>query len=155
MGGNDDGVISAADGVWSQLRVWQDQDVDGVVDEGEFRSLSELSSRSPGAMLLHAIPTDRRDISRRPLSRTRTPTGVMPNWRDLLLRRMAASSSPEAGDLFSSREKNVHETWSPRFPRWTQRSTVTTAPNTRRRCLMPATRPSVNCLWSKPRIDQG
>lgn len=42
MGGNNDGVISAADSVWSELRVWQDGNSNGKVDQGELRGLAAL-----------------------------------------------------------------------------------------------------------------
>jgi hypothetical protein len=41
-GGNGDGKISAADQIWSALRVWQDLSQDGITDAGELKSLSEL-----------------------------------------------------------------------------------------------------------------
>ena len=41
-GGNQDGVLSDADSVWSELRVWQDVNQNGKTDEGELRSLSDL-----------------------------------------------------------------------------------------------------------------
>ncbi len=42
MGGNDDGVLSNQDSVWSEFRVWQDANTNGVVDSGELRTLNEL-----------------------------------------------------------------------------------------------------------------
>jgi len=41
-GGNDDGVIDAGDNVWSNLRVWRDQDADGFSDAGELFTLGDL-----------------------------------------------------------------------------------------------------------------
>ena len=37
---NHDGVIDAADSVWSKLQLWQDKNQNGVVDEGELSALS-------------------------------------------------------------------------------------------------------------------
>ena len=39
---NGDGVIDAADLIYSELQVWQDFDQDGVTDDGELRSLADL-----------------------------------------------------------------------------------------------------------------
>jgi hypothetical protein len=36
---NTDGKITAADAIWSDLRVWQDKDEDGVTDAGELFTL--------------------------------------------------------------------------------------------------------------------
>lgn len=38
---NEDGVISAEDDAWQELKVWQDLDGDGSVDEGELQTLDE------------------------------------------------------------------------------------------------------------------
>ncbi|TFI58518.1 hypothetical protein E2493_09710, partial [Sphingomonas parva] len=45
---NGDGVISAADLVWSELRIWQDYDQDGLTDSGELATLEELGILSIG-----------------------------------------------------------------------------------------------------------
>lgn len=42
LGGNGDGVLSSADTVWSELRVWQDANSNGVADDGELKTLAEL-----------------------------------------------------------------------------------------------------------------
>ncbi|MEC8196635.1 MAG: hypothetical protein VX228_10015, partial [Pseudomonadota bacterium] len=42
LGGNGDGVLSAADTVWAELRVWQDANSNGIVDEGELQTLDAL-----------------------------------------------------------------------------------------------------------------
>jgi Ca2+-binding RTX toxin-like protein len=39
---NADNKITAADFVWSTLRIWRDADGDGITDSGELRTLSEL-----------------------------------------------------------------------------------------------------------------
>ena len=41
-GGNGDGKIDTADLIWSELKVWQDFDQDGISDEGELSSLEAL-----------------------------------------------------------------------------------------------------------------
>ncbi len=41
-GGNNDGVLSAKDSVWNELKVWQDLNQDGVTDDGELKTLSQL-----------------------------------------------------------------------------------------------------------------
>ncbi|GFE65556.1 calcium-binding protein [Litoreibacter roseus] len=46
MGGNNDGLLTSADSVWSELRVWQDSNSNGVSDSGELRSLNELGFES-------------------------------------------------------------------------------------------------------------
>ena len=42
MDGNADGQITAADAVWSTLKVWQDANSDGLTDAGELKTLAEL-----------------------------------------------------------------------------------------------------------------
>ncbi|MCA0858827.1 calcium-binding protein [Phaeobacter italicus] len=42
LGGNEDGVLSSADTVWSELRVWQDANSNGIADDGELRTLASL-----------------------------------------------------------------------------------------------------------------
>ncbi|WP_299554923.1 hypothetical protein [uncultured Tateyamaria sp.] len=42
LGGNNDSVLSNADAVWSELRVWQDANLNGVSDAGELKTLDEL-----------------------------------------------------------------------------------------------------------------
>ena len=39
---NGDGKITLADLLWSELKVWQDYDRDGVTDAGELKTLDEL-----------------------------------------------------------------------------------------------------------------
>jgi len=39
---NADGYISSADPVYNQLRVWQDANGNGIVDDGEAKSLSNM-----------------------------------------------------------------------------------------------------------------
>ena len=43
---NQDGVLDAQDEQWDQFAVWQDSDSDGVTDEGELVSLTELGVES-------------------------------------------------------------------------------------------------------------
>lgn len=42
LGGNGDGVLSSIDTVWSELRVWQDANSNGIADDGELRTLASL-----------------------------------------------------------------------------------------------------------------
>jgi hypothetical protein len=51
LGGNDDGLISDADAIWPQLRVWIDANADGVSTGNEMRTL-----RSVGITALETIP---------------------------------------------------------------------------------------------------
>src|SRR3954470_13842389 len=39
LGGNDDGLISNADAIWPQLRIWVDANADGVSTASEIRTL--------------------------------------------------------------------------------------------------------------------
>jgi len=55
LGGNDDGLITEADAIWPQLRVWVDLDADGVSTRGELRTL-----RSYGITALQTIPRIRK-----------------------------------------------------------------------------------------------
>ncbi len=41
-GGNNDGILDHRDSIWSELRVWQDSNSNGVTDAGELKTLSEL-----------------------------------------------------------------------------------------------------------------
>lgn len=38
---NDDGLLNDLDSVWSELRIWQDLNQDGVTDDGELRTLAQ------------------------------------------------------------------------------------------------------------------
>jgi hypothetical protein len=55
LGGNDDGLITAADAIWPQLRLWLDLNADGVANREEMRTL-----RSVGITSLDTIPRVRR-----------------------------------------------------------------------------------------------
>ncbi len=57
-GGNGDGLISAADAVFTELRLWVDANHDGVSQPGEFITLAEASIAS---IELSAQPVRRRD----------------------------------------------------------------------------------------------
>jgi hypothetical protein len=57
LGGNDDGLITAADAVWPQLRIWVDSNADGVSTPEEMRSL-----RSYGISSLETIPKIRKYV---------------------------------------------------------------------------------------------
>ena len=39
---NADGVLDASDAVWSELRIWQDSNQNGITDDGELMTLDEL-----------------------------------------------------------------------------------------------------------------
>ena len=51
LGGNDDGLITDADAIWPQLRIWVDLNADGVSTVDEMRTL-----RSYGITALETIP---------------------------------------------------------------------------------------------------
>ena len=55
LGGNDDGLITDADAIWPQLRIWIDLDADGVATYSEMRTL-----KSYGITALETIPKRRR-----------------------------------------------------------------------------------------------
>ncbi len=55
LGGNDDGLITNADAIWPQLRIWVDLDANGVATYSEMRSL-----KSVGITALETIPKYRR-----------------------------------------------------------------------------------------------
>jgi trimeric autotransporter adhesin len=55
LGGNDDGIINAADAIWPQLRIWVDANADGVSTYEEMRTL-----RSFGLTALETIPKIRK-----------------------------------------------------------------------------------------------
>ena len=57
LGGNDDGLITAADAIWPQLRIWSDVNADGVSTYDEMRTL-----RSFGITALGTIPKMRRHV---------------------------------------------------------------------------------------------
>ena len=55
---NRDGVIDAADSVWSRLQLWQDKNQNGFVDEGELLSLSNTQITAIG---LNYLKGDKKD----------------------------------------------------------------------------------------------
>ena len=57
LGGNDDGLITEADAIWPQLRIWLDVDADGVSTIDEMRTL-----RSFGITALETIPRIRKRV---------------------------------------------------------------------------------------------
>lgn len=57
LGGNDDGLISEADAIWPQLRLWLDLNADGVANREEMRTL-----RSVGIRSLDTIPRIRKYV---------------------------------------------------------------------------------------------
>lgn len=48
LGGNGDGVLSSEDTVWTELRVWQDGNSNGIVDDGELIALNDETPDSLG-----------------------------------------------------------------------------------------------------------
>jgi hypothetical protein len=67
LGGNDDGLITEADAIWPQLRIWLDLDADGVSNRAEIRTL-----RSLGITSLQTIPRIRKYVDE--------AGNVMPYW---------------------------------------------------------------------------
>jgi hypothetical protein len=57
LGGNDDGLITEADAIWPQLRVWLDANADGVSTSDEMRTL-----KSTGLTALETIPKRRKYV---------------------------------------------------------------------------------------------
>ena len=57
LGGNDDGLITEADAIWPQLRIWLDGNADGVSTIDEMRSL-----KSTGLTALETIPKRRKYV---------------------------------------------------------------------------------------------
>jgi hypothetical protein len=57
LGGNDDGLITEADAIWPQLRIWVDANADGVSTHEEMRPL-----RSHGLTALETIPKIRKYV---------------------------------------------------------------------------------------------
>ena len=55
---NRDGVIDAADSVWSRLQLWQDKNQNGLVDEGELLSLSNTQITEIGLKYLKGDKKD-------------------------------------------------------------------------------------------------
>jgi hypothetical protein len=67
LGGNDDGLITNADAIWPQLRIWSDINADGVSTYDEMRTL-----RSFGITALGTIPKMRRFVD--------AAGNLMPYW---------------------------------------------------------------------------
>jgi hypothetical protein len=57
LGGNDDGLITAADAIWPQLRIWIDSNADGVSTRDEMRT-----PQSFGITALQTIPQQKKYI---------------------------------------------------------------------------------------------
>ena len=67
LGGNDDGLITDADAIWPQLRIWSDVNADGVSTYDEMRTL-----RSFGITALGTIPKLRKHVD--------AAGNLMPYW---------------------------------------------------------------------------
>ena len=59
LGGNDDGLITEADAIWPQLRIWVDANADGVSTYSEMRTLT-----SYGITALETIPRIHKYVDR-------------------------------------------------------------------------------------------
>jgi hypothetical protein len=57
LGGDDDGLITPADAIWPQLRIWVDRNADGVSTYDEIHTL-----KSSGITALETIPKIRRYV---------------------------------------------------------------------------------------------
>jgi len=57
LGGNDDGLITAADAIWPQLRIWVDINANGISTPDEMRTL-----RNYGITALETIPKLRKHV---------------------------------------------------------------------------------------------
>jgi len=57
LGGNDDGLITGADAIWPQLRIWLDVNADGVSTSDEMRTLESV-----GLTALETIPKIRKRV---------------------------------------------------------------------------------------------
>lgn len=67
LGGNEDGLLTEADAIWPQLRIWLDLNADGVSTYNEMRTL-----RSYGITALETIPKIRKSID--------AAGNVLPYW---------------------------------------------------------------------------
>jgi hypothetical protein len=77
LGGNDDGLITDADAVWPQLRVWLDADANGISTRQEIRSL-----RLAGITSLEIIPRIRKHVD--------AAGNILPFWAWAKLRAQGA-----------------------------------------------------------------
>lgn len=59
LGGNDDGLITPADAIWPQLRIWLDVDANGISNPSEMRTLASF-----GITALETIPKHRNYVDR-------------------------------------------------------------------------------------------
>src|SRR6476660_6811401 len=57
LGGNDDGLITEADAIWPQLRIWLDVNADGISTANEMRTLQSF-----GLTALETIPKIRKHV---------------------------------------------------------------------------------------------
>ena len=57
LGGNDDGLITEADAIWPQLRIWLDANADGVSTRDEIRTM-----KGSGLTALETIPKIRKYV---------------------------------------------------------------------------------------------
>ena len=76
LGGNDDGLITEADAIWPQLRIWLDANADGVSTADEMRTL-----KSFGLTALETIPKLRKYID--------AAGNVIPYWAWAMQQRPA------------------------------------------------------------------
>ena len=59
LGGNDDGLITNADAIWNELRLWHDVNADGLATSSEMFALYETV---PRLIALETIPKTRRYV---------------------------------------------------------------------------------------------
>jgi hypothetical protein len=64
LGGNDDGLITEADAVWTRLRIWVDLDADGVSTSAEMLDLTRCGIRALEAGSRRAGRAARVDVLR-------------------------------------------------------------------------------------------
>ena len=80
---NRDGVIDAADSVWSRLQLWQDKNQNGLVDEGELLSLSNTQITAIGLNYLKGDKKDENGHEHREISQVTWADGHQTDATDV------------------------------------------------------------------------
>lgn len=89
LGGNDDGLITDEDAIWNELRVWRDDNADGVSTQSEMLALENAGE---GLVALETIPKFRKYYD--------DAGNIIPYWAWATVERIRGRKKTEMVDVF-------------------------------------------------------